>query len=185
MDLDQDERSIATQLSIRSFSQLINTGNPVMVIDTPPVQQGYFWIVERVSVFLEFDFSAAGPPAEGDTLGIYVCPPNQPPSTENATINGIPAIKAAIASRPIIIEQASLNNVLLSTVSAYDQLEVVPFGGPGPAKSWFVSLRNKRKFYVPSLWTVRAVANLQGDNGGIAATTLLSMNLMLTQLPNC
>jgi hypothetical protein len=179
MNCDQDERFTASKLVIYSDNRLVNTANPVMVIDTPPVQQGSLWIVERANVTLEFDFTGAGPPAAGDIIGLYICPPNQQPDSDNPTVTGIAAIKPAIASRPIIIEEADLHNA--NTKS--DQLTLTTFGGA--ATSWYVSLRTLRKFYVPSQWTVRAIANLQGDNGGIAGTTIMYMNLMYAQLDNC
>lgn len=175
---DCDERFVASQLGIYSDTKLINTANPIMIINTPPVRQGSLWVVERAIVMLEFDFTGAGPPAAGDMIGLYLCPPNQSPTVENATLNGIAAISPAVAARPIIIEEADLKNA--NTKS--DQLTLTTFAGA--AASWYVSLRTTRKFYVPSLWTVRAIANLQGDNGAIAATTTMFLNLMFAQLDN-
>lgn len=178
--MNDNERDLISNLQYLNLQNLINVADPVLFCETQPVQQGTLWIVERATVILTFDNAAAGPPSTGDVISLILCPPNSPNIAESANFVGPKANATAAADRPIVIAQADVAALVLNpTVEA----EVINLAGA--ATSSLVTLRSLRKFYVPSQWKVRAVANLTGDVGGIANTTKLNLSLMYAQLDNC
>jgi hypothetical protein len=178
--MNDDLRRIATGLSIWQTSVLVNTGDPVLVINVPPIEQGKFWYVERATVQMQFDSTGANPPSTGDVMGLYLCPPNQPADTESANLVGPAAGSRAILARPIIIFEADLAGLVAAQTTEANLVDLA-----GVARTTMVSMRALRPILVPSTWTLRAIANLTGDVGGIAATTKMTITLMYAQLDNC